>query len=156
MSLLTVGPLRRDLPGGPGVAHNAVPSVVDPVRERRQRPPLRLVEPPARPRRRIRVGVVGTGVLAVVLLGIFLLAAVHTLVVQAQFELDRVEQQVEERRGELDGLRLQVAQLESPQAVVRAAVDLGMVNPIDRVYLEPVSSERSIDQILTSPRHLTR
>jgi cell division protein FtsL len=130
MSLLTTAPPRRA----------AVRPHVAPQPQREQRPPLRLVPPPEPARRRRRVGLVGTLALAVALVGIFALAAVHTLVVQAQFELDRIDQQVVERRGELDALRLEVARLESPQSIADAAADLGMVTPPDRVWLEPVGS----------------
>jgi cell division protein FtsL len=132
MSVLTTAPRPRPYP------------LTSPRRERRpdedrpvERPPLRLVEPPAR--HRVRVGLVGTVMLVVVLIGVFALAAVHTLVVQAQFELDQVEQQVAERRGDLDALRLEVATLESPSAIAEAAATIGLVNPPDRVYLEPTS-----------------
>jgi cell division protein FtsL len=134
MSLLTTAPPRRAT-----ARIDAAPGVDAPQR-REQRPPLRLVPPPEPARRRRRVGLVGTVALGVVLLGIFALAVVHALVVQAQFELDRIDQQVADRRGELDALRLEVAQLESPQSIADAAADLGMVTPPDRVWLEPVGS----------------
>lgn len=101
------------------------------------RPPLRLVEPPER-RPRLRLGVVGSVLALTVAVGIFALAAAHTLVVQAQFELDRVDQRVAERQGDLEALRLEVARLESPAAITAAARDLGLVTPTDRVHLEPV------------------
>lgn len=101
------------------------------------RPPLRLVEPPSTARR-VRVGLVGSILFGLVLVGVFALAAMHTLVVQAQFELDRLDQQMSERQGTLDSLRLQVATLESPAHVAGAAAELGMVTPTDRVHLEPV------------------
>lgn len=65
----------------------------------------------------------------------------HTLVVQAQFEIDRIEQRMAERQGTLDDLRLQVATLESPANVTRAATELGLVTPTERLHLEPVVGE---------------
>ncbi len=103
------------------------------------RPPLRLVEPPER-RSRLRLGVVGTVLALTMAIGVFALAAAHTLVVQAQFELDRVDQRVAERQGDLEALRLEVARLESPAAITAAAGELGLVTPPDRVHLEPVLS----------------
>lgn len=138
MSVLSIGD-----PGLRAVAAPATaPTPVDPGRERPvDRPPLRLVEPPATRRRPVRVG---TGALVVLVIGIFLLAAMHTLVVQAQYELDRVQQEVETRRGELDGLRSEVARLESPNAVVAAAHELGLVSPTERVYLDPVRPDPAV------------
>ncbi|MDZ7677124.1 MAG: septum formation initiator family protein [Acidimicrobiales bacterium] len=131
MSILSIeAPARRG--AGPD-------RVGDPAPRRDDRPPLRLVEPEA-PRRRLRVGVVGTTLLVALCAGIFGLAAVHTLVVQAQFELDRLDQQVADRQGELDSLRLEVAGLESPEAITEAARDLGLVTPSERVYLDPVQT----------------
>lgn len=101
-----------------------------------ERPPLRLVEPDRRPRR-LRLGLVSTLSLAAVFFGLLALAAMHSLVVQAQFELDRVDQAVAERRSEIEQRRVAVARLESPAEVVAAAEALGMVEPSDRVYLLP-------------------
>ena len=64
-------------------------------------------------------------------------AAMHSLVVQAQFELDRVDQSVADRRSQIEERRVQVAQAESPAAVVAAAESLGMVPATDRAYLVP-------------------
>jgi hypothetical protein len=109
----------------------------DPTPRRDRRPPLRLVEPETQ-RRRLRMGVVGLVLFATVCAGIFALAAVHAMVVQAQFELDQLDQRVAERRGDLDGLRLDVARMEAPATITAAARDLGLVTPTGRVYLDPV------------------
>lgn len=112
------------------------------------RPPLRLVEPPA-PARRVRVGLVGSVLFGLLLLGVFALATMHTMVVQAQFEIDRLEQRMADRQATLDDLRLQVATLESPANITRAAAELGLVTPPERVHLEPVvgdSPARTIER----------
>ncbi len=96
------------------------------------RPDLRLVEVP---RRRLRVGLLGTVLLGAFFVGLFALAAMHSLVVQAQFELDRIDQDVATRQDQIDARRVEVAQLESPSAIVDAADELGMVPPDDVVYL---------------------
>src|SRR5690606_21181520 len=103
---------------------------------REQRPPLRLVPPT--PARRRRVGLLGTLAVTALLVGVFALVAMHALVVQAQFELDRLDQQVADTEGQLHSLRLEVARLESPQSIADAAASIGMVHPTDRVWLEPV------------------
>ncbi|QGG95552.1 hypothetical protein [Actinomarinicola tropica] len=122
----TGAPARRRAPGVPDHGPRTAPS----------RPPLRLVEPPARPKR-LSVGLLSTMCLVAVFLGVFALAAMHSLVVQAQFEKDRLEQSVAERRDQIDARRVEVARLESPAAVVASATELGMVVPEDRVYLLP-------------------
>lgn len=127
MSLLTAGPAQ-------GAARHAAAPVADPTTTRgRRRTDLRLVEAPAR--RRVRVGFVSTIVLATIFAGLFSLAAMHSLVVQAQFELDRLDEQVATREDQIDARRVEVAELESPSAIVEAANELGMVDPIDTVYL---------------------
>lgn len=131
MSLITtVAPQRRIRP-------DVAPDI---------RPPLRLVEPPAAPRR-VRVGLVGSVLFGLLLLGVFALAAMHTMVVQAQFEIDRIEQRMAERQGTLDDLRLQVATLESPANVTNAAAELGLVTPTERVHLAPVVAGASAPSI---------
>ncbi|SRR5690606_14167126 len=127
MSLLTTAPPRRAL--RPEIA---------PEPRRDQRPPLRLVPPP-QPARRRRVGLLGTLAVTAVLVGVFALVAMHALVVQAQFELDRLDEQVADTEGQLNSLRLEVARLESPQSIADAAAEIGMVHPTDRVWLEPVA-----------------
>lgn len=127
MSLLTTSPPRRAL--RPDLA---------PAPRPQERPPLRLVPPPA-PSRRRRVGLLGTLAVVALLVGVFALVAMHALVVQAQFELDRVEERVAEAEGRLHSLRLEVARLESPESIADAAAEIGMVHPADRVWLEPVA-----------------
>lgn len=146
MSALTTDTGRRhDRPRGVPVHGTAVapvatrPEPVRPVAVPRpvgDRPPLRLVEPAARPRT-VRVGLLSTLGLVAVFVGLFALAAMHSLVVQAQFELDRVDQSVAQRRGQIEELRVEVARRESPAAVVAAAADLGLVVPEERIYLVP-------------------
>ncbi len=109
----------------------------------RVRPDLRLVETP---RRRLRVGLLGTLLLATVFAGLFALAAMHSLVVQAQFELDRIDEQVATRRDQIDARRVELAELESPAAIVQAATELGLVDPSDTVYLTSSADTATTDR----------
>lgn len=127
MSLLTIA--------GPQRVHQAAAVAAEPIRRREERPDLRVVV--AAPRR-LRMGLLSTILIATFFLGLFALAAMHSLVVQAQFELDRVDQEVATRRDQIDARRVEVAELESPTAIVEAADDLGMVAPDDVVYLAPI------------------
>lgn len=143
MSVLTTGESRRLAAAAEAAAARAAgvprraPGVPAPVRRPApERPPLRLVEPPARPKR-LSVGLLSTLCLVAVFLGLFALAVMHSLVVQAQFELDRLDQTVAGRRDQIDARRVEVARLESPAEVVASARELGMLVPEDRVYLLP-------------------
>ncbi|HSL57048.1 MAG TPA: hypothetical protein VK866_04330 [Acidimicrobiales bacterium] len=103
------------------------------------RPPLRLIEPEAAPRARARrPGLIGTALVGALFLAVLALAAMHSLVVQAQFQLDDLHGEVATRRDRVEELRLTVAERESPEAIVAAAEALGMVRPAERVYLVPV------------------
>lgn len=97
------------------------------------RPALRLVK--HTPRQRLRVGLWSTLSLVAVFAGLLALAAMHSLVVQAQFELEHAQQKVSETRGLIETQRVELARLEAPMAVTSAARDLGMIEPAERVYL---------------------
>jgi cell division protein FtsL len=129
MSLLTVGDPQR--------THGAAALRPEPARHVEPRPDLRLVSVP---RRRLRVGLLSSVLIVTFFVGLFALAAMHSLVVQAQFELDRIDEQVATRQNQIDARRVEVAEMESPAAIVEAADGLGMVAPDDVVYLRP--SER--------------
>lgn len=105
-----------------------------------RRPPrhLRIVRPDERVRRRAltpRAGVLATAGLFAALLA---LAVTQTLLVQGQLRLDDLHQQLAVEQAEYQRLRLQVADLESPERIVTTAKEqLGMVSPDDLVYLSP-------------------
>ena len=90
---------------------------------------LRVVAPPdpsVRARRRARMVTTVLAVLACA--GLFAIVGVRVLLAQGQAEVDRLEAQVEKVQADQQRLRLQVAERESPQAIVDAARDrLGMV-----------------------------
>lgn len=106
----------------------------------RPRPPLRVVPPdyvPPRVRRR-RARLFATGVAALVGLGLFGIAALHVVLTQGQFELQRLEARAEQQQARYEQLRLQVAELESPERIVAVAQErLGMVSPPGVTYLSP-------------------
>lgn len=132
------------------VAHQPVPARPAPRRPtRRPSPPprrhLRVVRPPRRRRRRARMFVV-TGV-ALSLVAVFGLVAFNVFLVQSQFQLERLEQQVEEQREEYERLRLEAARLSSPERILdRARTELGMVDPVSVTHLTaPSGSEDGAD-----------
>ena len=65
----------------------------------------------------------------------------HVLLTQNQFRLDKLQEQSIERQAEYDRLRLQVAELESPDRIIAAAQTLGMVSPPKVTYLAPTIEE---------------
>ncbi len=104
------------------------------LRERTDASPALRVVPP---RRRLRAGpTIGLGVLLA--FGIaFALVALQTLLVQGQSRLDQLDARIADATDLQADLRLQVAELESPERVVAAATDLGMVPPPGVTYLTP-------------------
>jgi cell division protein FtsL len=107
-------------PAAPGPAH--------------QRPELRVVEP----RRTLRTG--PTFALGAVLAFAiaFAVVACQVALVQGQERLDQLDARIAESTGRYQQLRLEVAQLESPERIIATATaDLGMVSPPAITYLTP-------------------
>lgn len=104
------------------------------------RPPLRVVranELSARGRRR-RARVLTATVSILALAGLFGLAVFNVLIAQGQVRLNNVEDRANAQQDRYERLRLEVAQLESPERVVAAAQErLGMVPPPSVHYLSP-------------------
>jgi hypothetical protein len=110
-------------------------------------PGLRLVPPPGPRRSRLRrvLAMALAGLVAVGLLG---LAGLHAVLATDQVKLDRLEAQVAAERDRFAARRLQVAELEAPQRVRRAASRLGLVAPPagGTVYLVPSDATvRAVD-----------
>ncbi|HVF32172.1 MAG TPA: cell division protein FtsL [Acidimicrobiales bacterium] len=122
----------------PAPSPSSAPSRPAPVR-----PPLRVVAPEAPERDReaerrrlvrllVLVGAVGLA------LCIFGIVVSHVVLTQNQFRLDALQDQALERQAEYDRLRLEVAQLESPDRIVADAQQrLGMVAAPKITYLTP-------------------
>ena len=132
--------------------------VLDPVRSAPARPRPRPAPPikraPARPDLRVvrdeeireaaRARFVRQLVVAATIVGALCLFGVvvfHVLLTQNQFRLDKLQEQSLERQAEYDRLRLQVAELESPDRIIAAAQALGMVSPPKVTYLAPTIEE---------------
>lgn len=106
----------------------------------RRQPPLRVVRPDERRavdrRRRARLRVAVS--VFVVVAGLFGLVASHVVLTQGQFRLQQLEAKAAAEQARYERLRLQVAELESPQRIVAAAQErLGMVPPPGVKYLSP-------------------
>jgi cell division protein FtsL len=85
------------------------------------------------------VTVLAVGAIFVVLFG---LVVFHTMLLQNQQRLDRLDAQVTDAQARYQSLRLQVAQLEAPQRIIDAATHkLGMVPPNGTTYLTPAAAK---------------
>lgn len=87
------------------------------------RPDLRVV-PPRRP-----TGAVVVVALLVVFGVLLATAALNTVLVSGQRDLDRIEAEIREGEQRNQALRLRVAELESPERIVAAATAAGMIQP---------------------------
>lgn len=97
--------------------------------EPRTRPDLRVVPP-----RRATGPIVAVSLLLV--FGVLLAtAALNTVLVSGQRDLDRIEAQIREGEQRNQALTLQVAELESPERIVAAAEAQGMVEPDEVIWL---------------------
>lgn len=125
-------------------------SVVAPVRPVRRPVPrprptetprhLRVVGPRERSARRLSPAT-GVALTAILFLTLFALAVAHTVLVQGQMRLDRIDAQLAAEQARYQELRTTVAEMESPGRIVSAAEDLGMVSPAGLVYLQPSSPD---------------
>ena len=101
---------------------------------------LRVVTPRqltvAERRRRTRLLLEGGAALAIVI--VFGLVYLHVVLAQRQFAIDHVTAQVQSEQARYQSLRLEVAQLGSPQNIIATAEgQLGMVQPASVTYLTP-------------------
>ena len=132
--------------------------VLDPVRSaparQRPRPAPPVKRAPARPELRVvrteelreaerarlvrQLAVAGAVIAALCLFGVVVF---HVQLTQNQFRLDKLQEQSLDRQAEYDRLRLQVAELESPDRVIAAAQGLGMVPAPKVTYLAPTIEE---------------
>jgi cell division protein FtsL len=100
-----------------------------------------------RPRPRAVVAVVAA------VLVVFGVVALHAVLAQRQFALDRLSNQVAAEQQRYESLRLQVAELSAPSRIVSTAEGtLGMRAPASVTYLSP-SPGAVIRHPTTVPRH---
>lgn len=110
-----------------------------PVPGRGAVPPLRVVRPVPRRRRRRRL--VTLFVSVGVLVSLFGLVAAHVMLTQGQFRLDALQARTATEQARYERLRLKVAELESPSRIVATAQErLGMVPPPSVTYLSPTGA----------------
>jgi cell division protein FtsL len=77
----------------------------------------------------------------VLVASLFALAAFHAMLATGQAKIDHLETRVGDAQAQYERLRLQVAELEAPERIVREAQErLGMVPPPGVTYLTPSQS----------------
>ena len=126
------------------VATDQVPLALPAPRPRPAERPnhLRVVAPSDRARRRLTPGmaVLVSAAMFAVLLAV---AVSHTVLVEGQVHLDDLDSQLVQEQARYQELRTQVAQSESPERIVQAANEMGMVTPDDLRYLQPPAPDSS-------------
>jgi cell division protein FtsL len=137
--------MPRGTPPTPGpAARKAAPVRVPPAGRRHLQVVTDARVVAQRRRRRLRGLVILTGV--VMAASLFSLAAFHAMLAKAQADLDQVESKVSDAQARYETLRLDVAELEAPDRIVREAQErLGMVPPPGVTYLTP--SESVTDEV---------
>lgn len=85
-----------------------------------------------------KTGVTLTGLMFSALFGV---AVSHALLIQSQLKLDDMDKDVADAQARYEQNRLKVAQLESPDRIIAAARDLGMVDPAETVWLTPEQAD---------------
>lgn len=145
MTAPVLDPRSRAPQPQPSRSPQAPPRLPRPAPEPSPRPELRVLRPgegltEADKRRVVRLLVaVGVAGAALCLFGIVVF---HVVLTQNQFRLDALQDQALERQSEYDRLRLQVAELESPDRIVADAQQrLGMVAAPKITYLAPTIEE---------------
>lgn len=119
------------------------PRPAPPVKRAPARPDLRVVREGERreaDRARLVRQLVAAGAI-IAALCLFGVVVFHVQLTQNQFRLDKLQEESLERQAEYDRLRLEVAELESPDRVIAAAQALGMVSPPKVTYLAPTIEE---------------
>lgn len=135
---------RRAYPTSGAAAVAVVPDPAPATRPRRPARPdhLRVVAPAERARRTITPATVVL-LTACLFATLFAVAIAHTVLVQGQVKLDRLDAQLSAEQLRYQELRTDVAELESPTRIVAAAHEQGMVIPDDLVYLQPSTPDPS-------------
>ena len=108
-------------------------SVIEGLRSR-----LRLVDRTTPERRRL--GLIAAVVGVVVML--FAIAGAQTMIVSEQAHIDRVNTRIAEAETLSEQLRIELAQLQSPQSITTAATTrIGMIPSPTPVYLQPKATD---------------
>lgn len=113
-----------------------------PAPEIEARPDLRVVEPVVeRGERRSFGGLVGTLTVVLLFVCIFGVVVFQVLLVQTQSHLDDLDGALATQDARAKALDLETAELESPERIVAAATERGMIPAGNIEFLEPVAAD---------------
>lgn len=98
-----------------------------------RRPNLEVV----RPSRRSRSGMIGTVIISLTFVTLFVLAAMQAVLVAGQMRLDKANAAIAQRQATIDKLLTDVAEGEAPDRIQAEAAKLGLVQPPEVVFLKP-------------------
>lgn len=107
------------------------------VEEERSRH-LAVVRPGSRARTQFKLTPkTGVTLTALMFSALFGVAVSHALLIQSQLRLDDMDKEVADEQARYEQLRLDVAELESPDRIIADAREMGMVDPAETVWLTP-------------------
>jgi cell division protein FtsL len=113
-------------------------NVPQPSREEPRRRHLRVVRPDEGRGLRFRLTPIASlGLIALLFAGLFAVAVSHALLIESQAQLDRLDAEAAEQQARYERLRVDVAELESPDRILAEARALGMVPADDVQWLTP-------------------
>jgi cell division protein FtsL len=124
-----------DEPRRAGVLGALASALPDRGRRHAEGPDLRVVQPVTRRRRSWQVGMLAGGLLFTAM---FLIVGAQTMIVQRQQHIDEVNDRIAAASEEAEQLKIDLAQLQSPERIMTEAKGrLGMVPAPPPVYLQP-------------------
>jgi hypothetical protein len=119
-------------------ARPAQPDRFDRPADRERERHLRVVGPRDRRARTFRLTPRAGVTMTVALFGgLFAVAGSHVLLIDGQARLDRLDDQVAEAEADYEQLRMEAAELGSPERILAEAAEMGMVAPDGRVWVSP-------------------
>jgi cell division protein FtsL len=121
-----------------GALAAVLPALPRPAENGDERPSLRVVEKARRERRRH----IGTVACVVLFAALFAVAGSQAYLVQQQRHIDSTNIKISRAEDDAELLRVELAQLQSPQRITQdAAAKLGMIPAPTPVYLEPRATD---------------
>jgi cell division protein FtsL len=109
-----------------------------PSRDDTRRRHLRVVRPDEGRGLRFRLTPVASlGLIVLLFAALFAVAVSHALLIEGQAQLDRLDAEAAEQQARYERLRVDVAELESPERILADARALGMVPADDVQWLTP-------------------
>ncbi len=120
----------------PVLSPRSVPGPARPLKAAPRRAPLQVVRPDTRIR---TVGAIGSTVVLIGFATLFILAAVHAMLVQGQAQIDAINSENAVLEAEVTRAIAALATADSPEGLASQAAAAGLVESASLVMLPPVS-----------------